>query len=222
MPSNQLSHKPSRKRTLQLLAAFATLFLFALAVGCTGFFVNPTLTSVTVGPTATIQQTKTVQMTATGTYNDGTTKTLTSGVFWSSGTTGVATIGSTSGLVMGVGPGQSIITGASGTFSNTATITVTITGLTAITVTPANTTVHVATPVNFVATGSTPSGPVVITDSVTWTTSPSTITGVTLGSNTGILTTDNTFVAGTPPFTVIATDPTTGISGNTKLTVTNP
>ncbi len=75
------------KCQLQLLAALATLFLLALAIGCTGFFVNPTLTGVTVGPTATIQQGKTVQMTATGTYNDGSTKTITSGVFWSSGTT---------------------------------------------------------------------------------------------------------------------------------------
>jgi hypothetical protein len=211
----------SAKRELQLLSALATLFLLALAVGCTGFFVNPTLTSVTVGPTATIQQSKTVQMTATGTYNDGSTKTITSGVFWNSGTPTVATVGSTSGLVTGVSPGTSSITGSSGTFSGSATITVTITGLTAITVTPTNTTIHVGTTQPFVATGTTPSGPVVITDSVTWTTSPSTVTGVTLGSNTGILTTDNTVVNNTV-ILVIATDPTTGISGNTKLTILNP
>jgi hypothetical protein len=223
MPSNELSQKPSHKRTFQLLAAFATLFLIALAVGCTGFFVNPTLTTITVGPTATILQGKTVQMTATGTFNDGTTKTLTSGVFWSSDAQNIATVGSTSGLVMGVSPGQATISGAQGAVTaGTAVITVTIAGLTAITVTPTNTTIHVGNGQNFVATGTTTSGPVVITDSVTWTTNPSNVTGVTLGSNTGILTTDNTVANGTTTITVIATDPISGISGNTKLTILNP
>jgi len=50
----------SSKKKVQIASAFVTLLLCALAVGCKGFFVNPTLTTVTVGPTATINQGGTV------------------------------------------------------------------------------------------------------------------------------------------------------------------
>lgn len=129
------------KRKLQLLASVATLFLLAFGVGCKGFFVNPTLTGVQVGPTASIQQTKTIQQSATGTYDDGTTKTLSSssGVVWSivdSSGTHVATISPT-GLVTGVNPGTATVTGAVGTLTGTSTITVTLSNLVSIQVTPA-------------------------------------------------------------------------------------
>jgi trimeric autotransporter adhesin len=105
----------SGKKKLEILAAFATLLLFAVGVACNGFFVDPVLTSVTVGPTATINQGGTVQESAVGSYNDGSTKSLTD-VQWSSDTESVATI-STAGLVTGVSPGAATITGASGTVS---------------------------------------------------------------------------------------------------------
>jgi hypothetical protein len=44
----------SSKKKLQRVTAFATLFPFALGVGCSGFFVDPVLTSIALGPTATI------------------------------------------------------------------------------------------------------------------------------------------------------------------------
>jgi trimeric autotransporter adhesin len=121
-------------KKVQVTGALAALLLFATVVGCNGFFVNPTLTSIAVGPTATINQGGTVQMSAVGTYNDGTTQTLTN-VLWSSGTTGVATI-STSGLVTGVSTGSSVITGASSTQTGTATITVALNNVTGITISP--------------------------------------------------------------------------------------
>ncbi|PYX62695.1 MAG: hypothetical protein DMG74_19860, partial [Acidobacteria bacterium] len=66
------------KRKLYLCLVFIALLGMIFAVGCRGFFVNPTLTTVTVGPsTPSIQQGKTLQMTATGTFDDGSTKTLT-------------------------------------------------------------------------------------------------------------------------------------------------
>src|SRR3977135_3066491 len=117
----------SSKKKLQIVAAFATLLLFAAGVGCSGVFVNPTLTGITVGPTATIQTNNTVQGSAVVTYNDGSTKAIPTGVNWSSGTPSIATV-SKSGLVTGVSQGQSIITGASGTQTGTATITVTVGG----------------------------------------------------------------------------------------------
>jgi hypothetical protein len=130
----------TNKRKLQLLATLTTLFLLAFGVGCKGFFVNPTLTGITVGPTASIQQTQTIQQSVTGTYDDGTTKNLTSssGVVWSiadSSGTDVATI-SPSGLVTGVSPGTATVTGAVGTLTGTSTITVTLSNLVSIQVTP--------------------------------------------------------------------------------------
>jgi len=203
---------------LPLLAALAILFLLALAIGCTGFFVNPTLTGVTVGPTATIQQGKTVQMTATGTFNDGSTKTITSGVFWSSGTTTVATV-SSAGLVTGVGPGTSSITGSSGTFSGSATITVAVSGITKITVTSPLTNIRYGATNQFDAMATTGSGTFDVTNSVTWSTNPTSITNVSIDPTTGFLSTTSGPTASTT-FQVIATDPTTGIFGSISFTVT--
>lgn len=114
---------------------FATLFLLALAVGCTGFFQNPTLTALTVGPSATITEGTTVQESATGTYSDGSMLAVTKGVVWSTDTESVATV-SNSGLVTGVGSGTATITGAVGTVSGTASIMVNLGNVTALTVTP--------------------------------------------------------------------------------------
>jgi trimeric autotransporter adhesin len=157
----------SGKQKLQIAGAFLVLLLFATVVGCNGFFVNPTLTSIAVGPTATIQQNGTVQMSAVGTYNDGSTSSL-SNVLWSSSDTGVAGV-STSGLVTGISPGTSTITGASGTVSGTATITVALSNVTGIAISPttasaavdggtadftASATISSGSPVDITATGS--------------------------------------------------------------------
>jgi hypothetical protein len=209
----------SRKKKLQLVAALATLLLFALGVGCKGFFVDPTLTGITIGPAATIQTGSTVQMSAVGTYNDGTTKSLTSGVNWSSGTPSIASINK-SGLVTGVSQGQSTITGASGTQTGTANITVTIGGLTSIKVTSADnkTTIKFGDSEQFIATGTANGKQVVITDSVTWTTNPPSLTDISLDS-TGALTTTSNGQTAAVQFQVVATDPSTGINGTLNFTV---
>jgi hypothetical protein len=189
-------------------------------VGCSGFFVDPTRTGITIGPTTTIQTGSTVQMSAVGTYNDGTTKALTSSVNWSSGSTTIATV-SKSGLVTGVSQGQATITGASGTQTGTATITVTIGGLTSIKVTTQDglTNIQFGSSEQFVATGTANGKQVDITDSVTWTTNPSSITDVSLESSSGALTTTNGGETAPIQFQVIATDPTTGIRGTMTFTV---
>lgn len=123
-------------RKLQLLVAFSTLLLLAVAAGCRGFFVNPTLTTVTVGPQgASIEQGKTLQMTATGTYDDGSTKTLTANVLWTSADTTVVSVNGT-GLVTGKQFGSTSITATSGTISGSTTITVVLGNITRIDVTP--------------------------------------------------------------------------------------
>src|SRR5437879_13689059 len=105
---------PSNLRKLQLLVAFATIFSLAGAVGCRGFFQDPQLTSITVGPQNTnLQQGNTLQMTAVGNFNDGSTATLTHGVSWSSSASSVASI-TPNGTVTGVAAAHTTITVSSG------------------------------------------------------------------------------------------------------------
>src|ERR1051326_2061927 len=92
---------PRFERKLSLIAACAVILLLGLAFGCRCFFVTPTLSSIAIGPsnqTLTVNPRVTLQMSATGTYSDGSTKDLTGKVSWSSSNTSCATV-STSGLV---------------------------------------------------------------------------------------------------------------------------
>ncbi|HMH08547.1 MAG TPA: hypothetical protein VK579_17870, partial [Terriglobales bacterium] len=76
---------PGFKKKLRLLAAFTALFMLALAAGCRGFFVNPTLQSVAVTPsTGSVTPGANIQMTATGTFDDGSTSNVTSKSTWQS------------------------------------------------------------------------------------------------------------------------------------------
>jgi hypothetical protein len=88
-----------------------------------------TLVSIAVTPsTPSIAAGTTVQLTATGTYNNGGTQNLTTSVTWSSSATGVATISTAAGsqgLGSGVAPGTTTITAVSGSVSGSTTLTVT-------------------------------------------------------------------------------------------------
>jgi hypothetical protein len=205
----------SSKKKFQIVAAFATLLLFALGVGCSGFFVNPTLTGITVGPAATIQTGGTVQMTAVGTYNDGSTNTLGSGVQWSTGTPNVAGVTS-AGVVTGLSSGTSQITGSFQTQSNSATITVQLANILKITVTPMNDTIPQSSgTLQFDAMATTASGTQDITDSASWTSS-NTAAG-TIDPASGLFTAA-TSLTSNETTTISATED--GITGQTNLTVT--
>jgi 6-phosphogluconolactonase (cycloisomerase 2 family) len=81
----------------------------------------PTLVSIAVTPTgASISVGQTQQYTATGTFSDTSTQTLTSGVTWASSSTNIATINS-SGLATGVAAGTTNITAAVGSITSPAT-----------------------------------------------------------------------------------------------------
>ena len=159
------------KRKLQLLAAFAGLLVSAAGLGCRGFFVNPTLTTITVDPQApTIQIGQSpLQMVATGTYDDGSTATPTN-LFWTSNPTSVATI-STTGLVSPVSVGSATITASSANITGTTTVTVALANVTSIQVTPSNTSISQNSSESYTASA-TVSGqmnPVDITATATWT-----------------------------------------------------
>ena len=201
-----------------MAAIVPILLTLTLALGCDGFFVDPVLTGIAVGPAVTIQTGNTVQMSAVGTYDDGSHKTLSSNVFWSTGADSVATI-SKSGLVSGVGPGQATITGASGTVVGSATVTVTIGGLASIQVTSQDglSNITYGSSEQFVATGTANGQQIDITDSVTWSTNPSP-PSVSIDPRSGLLTT-TAGPATAVQLMVIATDPTTGISDSINFTV---
>jgi hypothetical protein len=156
--------------------------------------VNPTLSSLAIGPqdqTITTQQT--LQMSATGTYSDGSTQDLTGKVNWSSSATSCATINS-NGLLSPVktvtGICTTTINAASGT-ATAATTTVTVTEGTpsSIMLTASTTTPQANSPVTFTANATFPNSgtPQDITSSVTWIVSDSTNLTLTNGSNTGTL-----------------------------------
>jgi trimeric autotransporter adhesin len=195
----------SCKKKLQIFAAFATLLLSAVGVACSGFFVNPTLTSLAVGPTATLNQGATVQETAVGTYNDGSTNTV-NNVQWSSSESTVASI-STSGLVTANAPGSATITGASGATTGTATITVNLGNVTALKLSPTSGTVIAgggSTNIYAMATVQGSSSPVDVSATATWTISDTTDFSITQGEDPAILSTMSSAGAGLP-VTVTAT-----------------
>ncbi|HTE91008.1 MAG TPA: Ig-like domain-containing protein, partial [Terriglobales bacterium] len=87
--------------------------------------VTALLSSISVTPSSPgVFVGSTLQFAATGTYNDGTTKNLTSSVAWSSSDTTKATI-TTGGLASGLKGGQANITAAIGSVSNAASLNVT-------------------------------------------------------------------------------------------------
>jgi hypothetical protein len=97
--------KPAKSK-FQIVTAVAVVFLFVLSVGCNGFFVDPTLTTITITPiTPSVPVAQTVQMTATGTYDDGSVKNITGSVSWSLSPAGFATI-TQSGSLKGVAQGS--------------------------------------------------------------------------------------------------------------------
>jgi N-acetylneuraminic acid mutarotase len=64
------------------------------------------------------------QLSATGTYSDGTTQTVTTAANWTSGIPSVATVGPTTGLVTGVSNGSATISATIGSVTGTAPLSV--------------------------------------------------------------------------------------------------
>jgi len=234
---------PSRNK-LRIAGSFATLLIFALGLGCKGFFQNPVLTTITVlPPTPSINQGATQQMTASATYQDGSTSTLTGGtscsgntVCWSSSDTTVATI-TTGGELTGVAQGTATITAASGAITGSTTATVDLTNVTNFEVcegtfgattacssgsTPLTWNVPSATSGSqetFIAQGTSNGQTVDLTTSSTWTV-PSTATGVTCinsGTSPETCADDGTATAGTYP--VIVTYGTNGLTATLNIVV---
>src|ERR1022692_3758140 len=111
----------SRRRRLVLATGVAILLCLAWA-GCTGFFVNPSISSIFITPAST-----TIAVNGTQPLSGST-------VGWSSSDDTVATI-SNGGLVTGVSTGTATITATAQGISGTGTVTVTVQNLTSISIT---------------------------------------------------------------------------------------
>jgi 6-phosphogluconolactonase (cycloisomerase 2 family) len=156
-----------------------------------------TLSSIAITPaTPSIVLGTTTQLTATGTYSDGSKKDVSSQVTWSSATTTVATV-STAGLATSVAVGTSAITATlSGVTGND---TLTVITLVSIAITPANPTIATGKTQQFTATGTyTDKTTKDLTMSVAWTSATSAVAAI--GPTTGLASavgTGTTMIGGT-------------------------
>ena len=146
-PGNAPERKPGMKWNLRVIAAFAVLGIMALAASCRGFFVNPTLTAITISPTSPqVEVGNNAALSVYGTYNDGSTGQVTTGVSWSSSDPSVASFANpTSNLLQGVSLGTATITASAQAVSGTASATVYLGGISALSVSPTSGTATVST-----------------------------------------------------------------------------
>jgi len=159
-----------------------------------------------------------VQFSVMGTFNDGSTRDLTSlATNWSSDNDAVAAnFGFTPSVFKGTAAGPATITVSVGTFNPSTTLTVTSASLQSIAVTPANASLATSTKLAYTATGTFSDGSTQdITDSVTWSIQDQ--TGVALVTGTGVVT---GVVSG--PITVNVNTPLNLglVAGSTPATVT--
>jgi len=156
-------------KKLPLTLAFGALVAAAIGAACNGFFVNPTLTSLTINPNAPdVQLQTTTTLQAFGVYSDNTSSYLTSGVSWSSSDPTVATVtGDGSAILTGLQIGTTTITAGSQSVTSTATATVFI-SVSSLSITPTSqalAALNDTTPQPFIVKAVTASGTIDISSS---------------------------------------------------------
>jgi trimeric autotransporter adhesin len=110
------------------------------------------LTAITLAPlVSTLAVNTTLQLAATGTYSDGSSRDLTSTVSWSSSVASAATV-DVNGLVSGVAAGTTSITATLASVTQSLTLTVTVPTITSISITPEGFTEPIGIQQQFVAT----------------------------------------------------------------------
>jgi|SRR5882724_7166445 len=178
---------PTRKAWPALLALVA---LILVGAGCKDFFKDPQLTSIAISPAApTVAIGSATTLSAKGTYDDNSTKDITSSVTWLSNNTAVATVTS-KGVVTGVTNGSTTIqaTAANGV---TASVTIAVGNavvLQTISVTPLTASVATSGTQQYMATGHNSDGTTSdITASVTWTSSSTTVATIDSGGLASVI-----------------------------------
>ena len=168
-------------KRLPLTLAFGALVAAAIGAACNGFFVNPTVTAITIGPTGlTVGPSGTLQFVASGTMSDGSpNQIVTDKCFWNSSNSAAGSIGTSDGLFTAVTvseltspPQSSTITAAYQALTPaTATVSVcpAVTSLT-ITGSPTTFTAGLTPTIIFTATAvfATGGGNQTVTNEVSW------------------------------------------------------
>ena len=163
---------------LALTLAFTVFVALAFGASCQGFFVQPTLTSITINPTSpSVQVGLTTTLNAFGVNSDQQGMNLTSGVSWSTSDPTIATItGSGSAVLTGVASGTVTVTASAQSVTNTASATVFIT-VSSMSITPSSQSIT--------GLGNTTPGPFVIkVNGTTDISSSATLTAFPTGSTT--------------------------------------
>jgi 6-phosphogluconolactonase (cycloisomerase 2 family) len=170
----------------------------------------PALVSISVAPpNPTILTAGTQQFAASGTYTDGSVKTITGSVTWASASTSVATINST-GRATGVGVGASEVSATLTGISGATTLTVQPV-LVSIAITPANPSTTVGATLPFAAIGTySDNSTQNLTSSVAWTSSKLGVATITASGLATAVAKGTTTIKGKLG----------GITGTTTLTVT--
>jgi hypothetical protein len=206
------------------------ILVFALIAGASGLMgcnnTNDTLNQVTVTPaTQTMAKGTKQQFSANGTFTNGMVVAWTQVVNWISSDTTVATIDNTPGLngiVTSVGYGTTIITAHDVANNITGTAMLTVADPQSVMIFPANTYIAVGSAHQFSAIALFSSATIteVITTFATWTTSSP---GVATIVNTAGVAGNGVVTAGAVPgiTDLQATDPISGATGTTTITVTS-
>jgi uncharacterized protein YjdB len=157
------------------ITAKSGAFTSSAAITVTGG-TSPSLTSIALLPASpSIPINTTQQLTATGSYSDGSSRDLTNLVTWSSSTIASATVDAT-GLVSGVAAGSATITATLGSVSKVTSVTVTAPTITSISVTPDDLTLAIGIAQQFTASANYSDGSVQdLVGGVTWTSSTTSV-----------------------------------------------
>jgi hypothetical protein len=175
------------------------------------------LTSITITPPyPTIAKGSSIQLTATGTYSDDSTKDLTYLASWTTSEPAavVYSLSWLAGSVYGVNPGESIVTAAFGGKSGKTLVTVSAATLSTVTITPTNAAIAKGTSLQLTATGTySDSSTQDLTSFVTWSTADASVKVSNAGLSHGLAT-------GVVQGSSLITATLGAESGSTTLTVT--
>ena len=170
------------------------------------------LRSITLGSDVTIATKTSHSFTAIGTFNDGSTRNISSNVSWSSTDTSVATIPASYQVAKGVNAGTTQITATLNSITGTANLTVTGATLNSISVTPANATIAPNIKLRYFATGSFNDGSTQdLSLDVVWSSTPSAVASISSPGNALALTAGTTTIGAA----------LSGVPGSTSLTVSS-
>jgi len=149
------------------LAGSATVTVNSAGTNLTSIVLSPTNPSIPINTTQ--------QLTATGTYGDGSSRDLTAVVTWSSSTIANATVDVT-GLVKGIAAGSATITATLGSVSQSSSVTITAPSITSISVTPEDVTLAIGISQQFTASAIYSDGSIQdLVSGVTWASSTTSV-----------------------------------------------